>query len=295
MIEVITKLVCSAFSFNSEQSGQIADAYVAVIMNNFKVKTFEPNYFCEMQIGVCKKKHYEFLDPKVEAKRILEDKPDFIKDNNYINQLYKEIKDDEEAGVERETILLYHVSDLHFNLNYQEGSSNTCDSLVCCTSSSGEPKNDEQTAGKWGDYNCDSNPLSLRQLKYTVNMTGRPNFVLWTGDSNDHGVYKDPRVTTNATVEITNFFNTHSPKAIIFPIHGNHEFNPMNLQNFKQEPDPVVSILASTWKEWMTEDVYQEYLEKSYFSYNVTDHPKSNDEFDKKMEGTRLIALNTQN
>jgi len=54
----------------------------------------------------------------------LADKPEFIQDNDYINKLYKEIQDDLEAGRKRETMLMYHFTDLHWNLEYQEGSNN---------------------------------------------------------------------------------------------------------------------------------------------------------------------------
>lgn len=99
-------------------------------MTNLKVKTFEPYHFCEQFVGICKPRHYEFLDPIDDAKRILADKPDFIKDNNYINNMYKEIAEDKRAGRERETMLLYHISDLHMNLDYKPGTSNVCNTIV---------------------------------------------------------------------------------------------------------------------------------------------------------------------
>lgn len=84
-----------------------------------------------MFLGVCKPKHYKYLDPAEDAKRILSDKPEFLKNNDFIDNLYKEIAEDKKAGKERETMLVYQISDLHFNLNYKEGTSNTCNTDVC--------------------------------------------------------------------------------------------------------------------------------------------------------------------
>lgn len=287
--------VCTVFLFNFEQCKAISKAYVSMIMTNLKVKTFEPNYFCEIFLGVCKPKHYKFLDPKDDAKRILADKPDFIKDNNYINKLYAEIAKDKREGKKRETMLMYHISDLHFNLEYLPGSSNVCNTLVCCNAKAGKPKKKEDAAGKWGDYNCDSNPMTLNQLRHTINMTGEPDLVVWTGDNVDHGVWLDPSVSTNATVEITQLLSKHAPNAVIFPIHGNHEFDPMNTQDFKLPYNPVIDIVGDTWSHWLTPEVKSEYLENTYFSYNSTTHPKTTDNFKRKMRDTRIIALNTQN
>lgn len=95
---------------------------------NFKIKTFEPNYFCQVQVPACDSKHnkYTILEKTDYQNKMLADKPDLIKDNNFINNLYKEIEEDISSGNERETILLYHISDLHWNLEYKEGTNNNC-------------------------------------------------------------------------------------------------------------------------------------------------------------------------
>jgi sphingomyelin phosphodiesterase len=270
-------------------------AYVHIIMNDFKVKTFEPNYFCEILLPVCKPNAYELLTTEAYSKRVLADKPDFIKDNNYINNLYKEIEEDKLTGRERETILMYHLSDLHWNMNYKEGTNADCNAIVCCTVNSPPPKSQDKAAGKWGDYRCDGNPAVFGQLKHTINMTGVPDFITWTGDNPDHGIYKDPRTTTNATLQVTKFIEEHTPNAIIFPIHGNHEFDPMNTEDFYLDVDPVIDFVSDAWAHWLTPEVLKEYKKKTFFSYDATTHPDITEDFKKKMEKTRIIALNTNN
>lgn len=286
---------CATFLFDSAQCHTIMDAYVAMIMNNLAFKTFEPNYFCEVEVPVCKTTEYDILTSKAYTERVLSDKPDFIKDNNYINRLYEEIEADRLAGRERETMLMYHLSDLHWNLNYEEGTNNDCGAIVCCTRAGPPPTTEEQKAGKWGDYKCDGNPRVLEQLKHTIEMTGEPDFITWTGDNPDHGIYKDPTVSTNATIQITKLVEQYSPKSVVFPIHGNHEFDPMNTEDFNVKEDPVIKLVADSWSHWLTPKVKEQYLKNTYYDYDAVTHPDTTAEFKRKMDKTRIIAINSQN
>lgn len=118
---------------------------------------------------------------------------------------------------------------------------------------------------------------------------------MWTGDNPDHSIVKDPTISTNATVKISEFFDIYAPNATLYPIHGNHEFDPMNVQDFSLEIDPVINIVADSWKEWMTEDAYRQYKENTFYSMMASDHPDITPEFAKKMEKTRIIGYNSQN
>lgn len=266
-----------------------------MVMDNLKRKFFEPNFFCETVLPVCAANTYDVQTIEAYEKRIMADKPEFLKDNDYINKLYEEIEEDKKEGRERETMLMYHFSDLHWNMNYMEGTDNDCGAIVCCTPIVGFPEDKSRQAGKWGDYNCDANPKTFEQIKYTVEKTGQPDFILWTGDNVDHAISKDPHVTTNATVQITHFVEAHAPDAVVFPIHGNHEFDPMNTQDFDLAKDPVIDLIGEVWNHWMTPEVNKEYIENSYFSYDAVTHPDTTPKFKRKMEKTRIIALNTQN
>ena len=126
-------------------------------------------------------------------------------------------------------------------------------------------------------------------------MTGKPDFIAWTGDNVDHSISKDPKITTNATIQITKFVQEHSPDSVVFPIHGNHEFDPMNTQDFNLERDPVIELVGDAWSHWMAPHVKDEYVKNTYYSYKAVEHPDTTKEFKRKMEKTRIIALNTQN
>ena len=81
----------------------------------------------------------------------------------------------------------------------------------------------------------------------------------------------------------------------MFPIHGNHEFDPMNAQDMTLELDPVIDIISNAWRHWLTDEVYNQYRKNTYFDYKADTHPDVNPEFKRKMAKTRIISLNTQN
>ena len=287
-------LYCWMFKYDMDGWYKSTVVWVPLSVKKLKSKALEPEYLCSMIIDACPSDHYEYLDPKVDIERILSDKPEFIKDNDYIDKLYKQIEDDKKIGKERETILLYHLSDLHFQLDYEEGTSNNCGKMAWWNAKGGKSKKPEEAAGKWGDYNWDSNPKTLEQLSYTIQDTNFPDFILWTGDNVDHGQYLRDKDTATTTVFVSDFAKKNCPNAIIFPIHGNHEFVGMGQEDFSMEKNPVVAILSKAWSNWLTPEVKKEYEEKSYFSYEATTHPYSNVEFDRKMNKTRIICLNTE-
>lgn len=45
---------------------------------------------------------------------------------------------------------MIHMSDLHFDLMYKEGSKTVCDKPVCCREDSGEVGDDDEVSGYWG-------------------------------------------------------------------------------------------------------------------------------------------------
>lgn len=117
--------------------------------------------------------------------------------------------------------------------------------------------------------------------------------IIWTGDNPDHAIYKDPTISTKATVMISEMIEEHSPNTTIFPIHGNHEFDPMNIQDFSLKDDPVIEIVADSWKDWMTEEAREEYLKNTFYSMLAADHPDTTPEFKNKMNKTRIIGYNS--
>ena len=68
---------------------------------------------------ICDTHLYSINTPESFAKRILADKPDIIKNDDFIDNLYKEIEAD---PAPRKTIKVVHLADAHYDLNYKVGS-----------------------------------------------------------------------------------------------------------------------------------------------------------------------------
>jgi len=66
------------------------------------------------------------------------------------------------------TVKVLHLTDIHPDLHYAEGSLTDCGKPMCCRVGDTweEPWNETVEAGRWGDYNCDI-PLHALQDVFT--------------------------------------------------------------------------------------------------------------------------------
>jgi len=60
---------------------------------------------------------------------MLSSKPEDIKSNDYVDQLYKKVADYEG---EREIIRSIQISDLHIDFKYEVGQPTQCNFAICC-------------------------------------------------------------------------------------------------------------------------------------------------------------------
>jgi sphingomyelin phosphodiesterase len=187
---------------------------------------------------------------------------------------------------------MYQLADLHIDLRYEEGGKRSdCGDIMCCR---GKPaKNPADRAGKWGDYNCDLPIETLKQIHLT-NSDPDPDFIIWTGDNVAHDVLKSPFESANATLLITEYIKEHYEDTIVYPIQGNHEFSPMNLQDLNEKSNVVIDMISNVWRDWLPEESFKEYRAKSYYQSVASEHPLASDDLQWKMNGTRILALNLQ-
>jgi len=101
-----------------------------ILVKGLKMKAFNPNYFCEITVPICHQETFRKLTREGYADRILANKPEIIKNNDFIDNLYEDIKTSQDNGENRETITVHHFSDFHWDLEYLEGESNSCSKLV---------------------------------------------------------------------------------------------------------------------------------------------------------------------
>jgi len=86
-----------------------------------------------------------------------------------------------------ELIKVVMLSDIHMDFDYTPGKSSNCEKILCCRSDSGDPSNADETAGFWGDYNCDLPPWTFQEVLKEINAQN-PEYVFWVGDSIPHNV-----------------------------------------------------------------------------------------------------------
>jgi hypothetical protein len=72
---------------------------------------FSADYFCAYKLNICKSPTFTTHKPQDYVDRLLNSKPANLKNNNYVNTLYKSI----EPYPNRSKLRILHVSDIHID------------------------------------------------------------------------------------------------------------------------------------------------------------------------------------
>ncbi|KAK8388912.1 hypothetical protein O3P69_020698 [Scylla paramamosain] len=185
------------------------------------------------------------------------------------------------------TLKVLHLSDTHYDPEYQEGSNADCDEPLCCRASSGPVKSPGDRAGYWGDYRkCDTPSRTIHSmLQHIAQAHPDIDYIIWTGDLPPHDIWNQTREGNLDVIRATiNQMMVYFPKTPIFPALGNHESAPVN-----SFPPPFVmdnhgvgwlyEELAYQWQRWLPE-ASSPTIRKGAF-YSVLVRP-----------GFRIISLN---
>ena len=77
--------------------------------------------------------------------------------NEYDMTAAEKVKSAKGVNKSRRSFKILHLTDIHHDPHYEEGSLANCPGYLCCRSNYGRPTKKEDAAGKWGDYrNCDA-------------------------------------------------------------------------------------------------------------------------------------------
>lgn len=121
------------------------------------------------------------------VQRVLSDKPEKIKDNNFVNDLYESIKPTEG----RKTFKAAHFSDFHVDFEYVPGTNANCNMPLCCRAENGYPENPEDAAGEWGSYKCDPPHNTITKMFESIRDDIKPDVIFFTGDLTPHNVWEN--------------------------------------------------------------------------------------------------------
>lgn len=192
------------------------------------------------------------------------------------------------------------LSDPHIDFFYQEGSPSECGYPICCRDNGPDEfiKSTSRLAGKWGDYNCDIPHTTLKHMLDFIaenQDTLKTDFITWTGDNSAHNVWDNTEEEiTRYTVNITDTIkeSLKNTDIDIFPIEGNHDTWPVNVQDFSSpNSNYAINHFVSSWtdKNWLSEEEATLFQEYGYYSKPFKFNPKG------KVIGLNMQACNNMN
>lgn len=129
-------------------------------------------------------------------------------------------------------LTIVHLTDIHFDPEYQPGALADCEEPLCCRRSptSGTPA--EYKAGYWSDYrDCDT-PLHMvkNALEHIKESHKNIDYIYQTGDIMPHNIWSTTKESNKAILTLINDLIAASfPGIPVYPGVGNHEAHPANV------------------------------------------------------------------
>lgn len=182
---------------------------------------------------------------------------------------------------------ILHISDLHLDLYYQEGTNADCGLPLCCRETVGKPSSPSSKAGKWGDYrDCDSPIYMVDNMFENIAKNHKVDYIFWTGDLLPHDIYNQSKDGNIELIKkLTELITKHFPDAPIFPALGNLEGHPVNSFPQPEITEDEFSIswlyseLSKQWSNFLRTDISKTMIKGAYYSVPVE-------------EGFRIISIN---
>jgi sphingomyelin phosphodiesterase len=241
---------------------EACDGYVyhfgPVIVDSLAEHYINGEYICTL-MKICSSSHFIELNADDYARELLRDKP-----------AVEPIKIDQNAKTWR----ALHVTDIHTDLKYTEGTIATCSDTLCCRPSSVQDKKSKQKtlSGRWGHVGKCDLPLPVL-LNFAHKMVNdiKPDFVIWTGDNPAHDEWnEDTQEEIYAVSELfTQILNDGFKNTIpIYPSMGNHEKFPAD-QFFpydNEKESPILNFFANLWRGWLGEEAYESFKKNGYYT-----------------------------
>eukprot|EP01111_Echinosteliopsis_oligospora_P011657 TRINITY_DN3898_c0_g1_i1.p1 TRINITY_DN3898_c0_g1~~TRINITY_DN3898_c0_g1_i1.p1 ORF type:complete len:568 (-),score=132.38 TRINITY_DN3898_c0_g1_i1:24-1727(-) len=175
---------------------------------------------------------------------------------------------------------ILHLSDVHFDRLYAEGTNSKCGEPLCCREVNGPAPDNSSSAGPWGNYNCDLNPALLDNLmSHLSSLQPQPDFIFWTGDNPPHDVWQQTHATQlNNSLYITQLLQKAFPTVPVFPCLGNHEGVPVNEFPLPPGSSWLYDPLAASWQNWLDMEAQIAFRYGGYY--------------DMEINGFKVISLN---
>lgn len=183
---------------------------------------------------------------------------------------------------------ILHLTDIHYDPDYEPGSDANCNSMLCCQKGS-QPRNSTDQAGYWGSYPCDSPWHAVEDvLNRVVEKHDTFDAIYFTGDIIKHNEWlTSVSGNTDDILKVFNKFKEVFKGLPVYPILGNHEPHPAHQfaadginANSGLSTQWLYDLVGKSWNTWLPEESLQTVLKGGYYTVLVK-------------PGLRLIALNS--
>jgi hypothetical protein len=87
----MAETLCPAVSMNASVCAGGAEIIGGSLLHALSQAILDPVYFCTNTLSMCNQSQYTYYHAEEFVNEILETKPDIIKNNDYLNKLYKNI------------------------------------------------------------------------------------------------------------------------------------------------------------------------------------------------------------
>lgn len=221
-----------------------------VVIESVLSHYMDPDWVCPL-LGKCPEV-YETLDDEEAVQKIIEGKPD--------RGEWPEI-----GG--KKKIRMVHISDLHIDKMYKEGTKTDCGDPICCRDGEGD-------AGYWGSLTaCDLPQRTLQELlnfiKSDILKEDELLYVFWTGDNAPHDIWKQSTESnieyTRTTTQMIKDTFREVPNIQFVPTMGNHEAFPVNNFDFQQKSHALYDAVSEIWREWIGDDAADHLKAHGYY------------------------------
>lgn len=180
------------------------------------------------------------------------------------------------VAVVAKDIKVFHLTDIHAELDYQMGKPALCEERPCCRCNS-VATNTTRLAPKYGDHNCDNAPDFIHDsFEYFVNYFKenpdmKPDYILMTGDQATHRKknLQNPEMNIKLVRYVFNLYKEYFGEYPTIPVFGNHDTYPEGHMLLPPENRWMTEVMAELWKDWIPEDQMENVLYGGYYTMMV--------------------------
>jgi sphingomyelin phosphodiesterase len=167
-------------------------------------------------------------------------------------------------------VRVMQITDVHHDPEYTVGLTNDCGEPVCCRPPDGPAASSADTAGFFGDYNCDVPWSVLEVLAATVTQLN-PDVLFLTGDDPPHNVWRQSEeFNVNVTMNVSKLLASCVVGKPVYPTLGNHNGFPVN--QFQNDPaqdvgwlyGPLSSLFSNLG--WLDDDAAASFATAGFYS-----------------------------